>query len=1224
MRKLNRIVLINAAGFGFLDFPVGGHGQVIGVNGHGKTTLLRAVLFFYLGTNDKAPYGLDETKSDFVSHYLGEQPSYLIYEVERGDGEPAYHVAVTRPAGRIQFHFIDAPFRKDYYLDGRFVHPMDRVAEHLRDARCASEQVTSYDDFHHRLYGIIPSPYSVFRPAPRSSGQVGILPRIISGIFTVSQLDADKLKSALTCGVRKESLATELDLSLLKNHLENFRRVNRAVKTYLSHEDGALALVDLAESFASTVQERQRSIEDLVSMAKRLPEKSEEISQRQAVLEKERAAAEERFKCELQALEATIIRLGKEIAVLEGKVTKGDSTLNEYESLEIARKAAEMQKLPQLREEKRLADAEYASLTAKFENERQRKERMLADIQQTWAELSRQFEQQKAECERNLRKSLEHLDKERTAALALIVTEEGQARHALAPRRERAEAARMSLNSDFKALSDFKEPPEFSQAKAALTTKEQKQREESNRQDRLRGQIALEKANSDRERERLERDAKAEGEQIQTAIAELETQRDRVVGELEKFDGSLACYYQTEAPAAWLAAAKTLNREILFRNADELLAKKSTSPEASAWGVEFSTENLPEPVESYNRDALSIKLQEVRKALNHQHDLLEAARARYIAASGDLDKRTAQARTQLEAEIDTSVRSRGSVLEEIVHLENRVLTLGSQIESARRDRRTKLEQHEVEVKKDEERLREEEGSLEKVFSTRRHKAEEDFGIRRKQLSDDAGVCLASIGDAEVGAKKKRDEEVARIEEVFQLNLTQKGVDPALIQTASQRAKTAEKETHRIEEYQEEVAKYQQLKREYIDPLPSFRSQLRVLGESFVAAETNRTGLRTRNDEANQAFNAVAVELSNEATELKADREAVTRFQQDPRFVHELGFFDREDLATAPYYRAGAIRDSSKAAESAHERRLDIGKKGDRESRAFLNRFDPETLDRKVLGFSPIHAHFDWFIFVGSELRPFVNGRGIQAMKKIQTQEFEQLIRNICAKNADFREGIRQVKQTAVLVQQSLEENNFVDVLDSIELRVERVDNKLTEILGKLEDFADVSFTSDRDLFGKQADRAQIDRAIETFERLLREIDSYREKRLLLTDYFDFNIRVHENGHDLGWRKSLDHIGSTGTDYLVKMLIYLSLIEVYRERALEAKTGSCVHCVLDETGVLAPKYIRSVLEYATKRGIILITAGHSQQTLGFDHWIRVCKQGQKFAGQTVLRKVLKCD
>ena len=124
MQKLDRIVLINSAGFDYLEFPVGGHSQVIGVNGHGKTTLLRTVLFFYLGTNEKSPYALHETKSDFVSHYLGDPPSYLIYEVSRGDGQPAYHIAVTRPAGRIQFFFIDAPYQKDFYQLS-LINPLD-------------------------------------------------------------------------------------------------------------------------------------------------------------------------------------------------------------------------------------------------------------------------------------------------------------------------------------------------------------------------------------------------------------------------------------------------------------------------------------------------------------------------------------------------------------------------------------------------------------------------------------------------------------------------------------------------------------------------------------------------------------------------------------------------------------------------------------------------------------------------------------------------------------------------------------------------------------------------------------------------------------------------------------------------------------------------------------------------------------------------------------------
>jgi hypothetical protein len=117
----------------------------------------------------------------------------------------------------------------------------------------------------------------------------------------------------------------------------------------------------------------------------------------------------------------------------------------------------------------------------------------------------------------------------------------------------------------------------------------------------------------------------------------------------------------------------------------------------------------------------------------------------------------------------------------------------------------------------------------------------------------------------------------------------------------------------------------------------------------------------------------------------------------------------------------------------------------------LNRFDAEILDRKVLGFSPIDEHFDWFVFVGSELKPFVTQQRIHTMTKVQTQEFEELVRKICHTNADFDVGIRQVKQTAALVQQHLSENNFVDVLDSIELKIDDVDDSLTRTLLGMEE-----------------------------------------------------------------------------------------------------------------------------------------------------------------------------
>lgn len=320
MTGLDRIFLLNAAGFDEVEFPVGGHSQVIGVNGHGKSTLLRTVLFFYLGSNDKTAYALHETKSDFVSHYLGQSPSYLIYQVSRGDGHPAFHIAVTRPGARIQFHFIDAPYRREYYVNGNLVRSIEGVHDMLREAECVFDTVHSYQDFQYRIFGLVRSPYAAFKPSSKSMGQTGILPRIISGIFTVTQLDADKLKSSLTCGIKQESANTEIDLASLKNQLENFRRVNRAVKTYIAHEPEAVSLVQLAADYETAKAERIYIIEQLVKMAKCLSRESALLNEQKSILETERNESIAVYEQENKELAEAIQSLSNEIAVVDEKI----------------------------------------------------------------------------------------------------------------------------------------------------------------------------------------------------------------------------------------------------------------------------------------------------------------------------------------------------------------------------------------------------------------------------------------------------------------------------------------------------------------------------------------------------------------------------------------------------------------------------------------------------------------------------------------------------------------------------------------------------------------------------------------------------------------------------------------------------------------------------------------------------------------------------------------
>lgn len=97
MRYLNKIIFLNSAHVPYAEVKLDGNVHFIGTQGVGKSTLLRAVLFFY--NADKLRLGIPKEKKNFDSFYLPFANSYIVYEVMRENG--AYTIVVTKSMGRV-------------------------------------------------------------------------------------------------------------------------------------------------------------------------------------------------------------------------------------------------------------------------------------------------------------------------------------------------------------------------------------------------------------------------------------------------------------------------------------------------------------------------------------------------------------------------------------------------------------------------------------------------------------------------------------------------------------------------------------------------------------------------------------------------------------------------------------------------------------------------------------------------------------------------------------------------------------------------------------------------------------------------------------------------------------------------------------------------------------------------------------------------------------------
>ena len=75
MKYLNKIIFINSANIPYAEISVDGNVHFTGTQGVGKSTVLRALLFFY--NADKQHLGIQQGQKSFDEFYFRQSNSYI-------------------------------------------------------------------------------------------------------------------------------------------------------------------------------------------------------------------------------------------------------------------------------------------------------------------------------------------------------------------------------------------------------------------------------------------------------------------------------------------------------------------------------------------------------------------------------------------------------------------------------------------------------------------------------------------------------------------------------------------------------------------------------------------------------------------------------------------------------------------------------------------------------------------------------------------------------------------------------------------------------------------------------------------------------------------------------------------------------------------------------------------------------------------------------------------
>ena len=267
-----------------------------------------------------------------------------------------------------------------------------------------------------------------------------------------------------------------------------------------------------------------------------------------------------------------------------------------------------------------------------------------------------------------------------------------------------------------------------------------------------------------------------------------------------------------------------------------------------------------------------------------------------------------------------------------------------------------------------------------------------------------------------------------------------------------------------------------------------------------------------------------------------------------------------------------------------------------------------------------------YLDFASNLCEFVDNNKILDFQKQISERYTHIIQRISKAVGELTQNEGEIHRTIGDINKDFERRNFAGVIRKIELRAQPSSDRLMQLLKEIKKFCDENEFNmgEVDLFSQMDLREVINKqAVRYLLNLMKALQNEpSRKRLLLTDTFKLEFRITENDNDTGWVEKISNVGSDGTDILVKAMVNIMLINVFKEKASHKFGEFRLHCMMDEIGKLHPTNVKGILDFANSRNILLINS--SPTTYNVESYRYTYLLGKDSGANTKVTPLLKYD
>ena len=1182
MRHLNKIIFLNSANIPYAEVQLDGNVHFAGTQGVGKSTVLRALLFFY--NADKMRLGIQQGQKSFEEFYFRYSNSYIIYEVKTEHS--AYSIMTYRSQGKAVFRFIDAPYQKSWFVDdsGRVESDWIRIREHIGNKEI-SAKIETYEQYRNIIFGNTHDrSHRYDKYAIVESPKYQNIPRIIQNVFLNSKLDADFVKNTIIQSMTDEEDSIRLSdyRHLVADFEQEFDEIDCWYKKDSSGEitvrNKAAKVIETYHLLIALDYEMTQTWHQLNHVVgythEQLPLVEEEIHEIRGSLGK----IKEKIDAIQLEYEKEHDRLTKEISKREQRLDDIRKKRKHYEGIGIKAIIEQVEQEPKLINEKTQKEKLLHVLEEQYKDVTEKYKALFAALEDEWSKFEIAMKEK-------LQRYRDSIQTERDRCVKIRDQRKKSVEDAysvwLSASDERLTTFQVNHNLADKRLSELKywHPME----KETSSCKEDIRNLQIQEQE-LKSQLSVTTNCLKALRQELE----LKDEQIKLDYAR---RHEEAQGQLNKLQAELA---ETEALLArwkgslydWLTQNKPGWEDTIGKVVDEqqVLYAQGLSPQLSnngnLFGVSLNLEAIPihhrtpddyRSLQKQQAEAVSTKKNEMVNLQIQCENEQERLRNNYRGRISELSEKETIHRFQL-----------GQIPIKIKDAETRLHQAEKKVQemvAAEREKRMTVY--------NETRLALENEKTDRASQrTKRDKnwkaADTEYNAAIRNLDSQFDAFRQKQTEEKANKKNDIDERRLMLERQERDELKGKGADTNAIDLCRHDLASVQTVLDKISEQRHFVIEYRKDEEELFSHEQEFREEKK----QFEAKDANT----------HQQYEVRRKRLESELTEkteqLKQKQSAVDTMKDGLKQYNQL--CQVENILPEVFLNDDVVLPSSTAlTDLVVQMRGAVNKKRQKmeELKRATNSFNSHFGVNNTFHFITPQYDEDYLSFA-LNLQEFIENDKIEVYRSRVSDHYNTILRSVSREVGMLMNHSAEIRSIIAEVNRDFQERNFAGVIHSIELRAEESSDRMILLLRQIRDFTEENSLTigELNLFsGEDHDKVN-EKVVDYLKKFMKQLQKEPSRtELTLSDTFRLQFRIQENDNNTGWVERINNVGSDGTDILVKAMVNIMLINVFKTRASRKNGDFIIHCMMDEVGKLHPSNVSGILQFANVRNIYLINS-----------------------------------